>query len=398
MNGLLMYARDLENDLINDRHYLHKNAEVGFELYKTVEYIKSVLEKIGCTVSECGRCGLYTVIGEKISGDAVMLRADMDALPIKEESGLSFAAAKNMHACGHDLHTAMLLGAARILKKYENELKRPVKLVFQPAEEILSGAKEMLENGILQSPAVSSAYMLHTVVNTPLPSGTLVVNAGGVGAPFSEYFEIKINGKGCHGAIPNSGIDPIMPAIQLISALDTIKTRELSIYENTVLTVGSINAGDTFNAIPQSTVIKGTYRGFNDEARDIFKKSVKRLSENICGAFKCNVEVSFPYGCPSLINDGKLSVNAFNNLKKCLGEEIVLSAEELVKSSNMTQKSIGSDDFAYFSHEVPSLLIGISAGSVKEGYTLPLHHPKVQLNEAALIFGASALAILGLKG
>ncbi len=397
MGIILSKAKEIEKDIINDRRYLHKNAEVGFELIRTVAYVEDVLKSIGCSVNKCGKSGLYTVLGHKSGDECVMLRADMDALPIKEESGLEFSSDINMHACGHDMHTAMLLGAARVLKAFENELKCPVKLVFQPAEEILSGALDMIESGILKQPQVTKAYMLHCIVNSPIPTGTLVINSAGISAPFSEYFEIIVNGKGCHGAMPNSGIDPIVTASHIISALDTIKTRELSIYENTVLTVGSINAGNSYNVIPQTAIIKGTYRGFNDEARELFRQSVKRISKGICNAFNCSVEINFPFGCPTLFNDEKLPSISLNILREELGEKSIVSAEELSKASNTSQKSIGSEDFAYFSHKVPSLLIGISAGSVSEGYNIPLHHPKVKLNEEALVFGVAALATLGLK-
>ena len=216
MADFLSEAKRIEKKLIEHRRYLHQNAEIGFDLSKTCSYVRSVLKSIGCEVFNCGSCGVYTVIGKNNLDKCVLLRADMDALPINEEADISFKSNSNMHACGHDMHTAMLLGAAEIIKNHEKELKRPVKLLFQPAEETLEGAKNMIESEILLNPQVKSAFMLHCLVNTPLKVGTIIINSGGISAPSADYFEIKVTGKGGLGAMPNSGIDPIICSANII--------------------------------------------------------------------------------------------------------------------------------------------------------------------------------------
>ncbi len=397
MSEILSKAKEIESKLIKDRRYLHKNAEVGFDLPMTTEYIKRTLQSIGCEVYECGKSGVYTIIGNKKASYCILLRADTDALPLFEESAEEFSSAKNMHACGHDMHTAMLLGAARILKPLENELLRPVKLLFQPAEETLSGAKNMVDGGILEDPKVTAAFMLHVTVGSPLPTGSLIVSSAGVSAPSADYFEIEITGKGCHGAMPNTGIDPITAAAHIITALDTVKTRELSLYDASALTIGSIFAGSAHNIIPDKAIIKGTLRAFDEAVRDTMKAAVVRISKNTAKALKSHANVTFPVGCPSLNNDEILSKKAYNLLSKEIGEAFVFSSEKVAKISGINQKSSGSEDFAFYSQLVPSLMIGISAGSADEGYTVPLHHPKVKLNEDALVYGSAVLATLALK-
>ena len=397
MTDIIKEFKKIENELIKDRRYLHKNAEVGFDLPKTTAYIKKTLQAIGCEVLECGRSGIYTVIGDRNASSCVLLRADTDALPIIEESVEEFASSKNMHACGHDMHTAMLLGAARILKQHENELSIPVKLLFQPAEETLSGAKNMIDNGILEKPNVTAAFMLHVTVNSPLSTGSLVVSSAGVSAPSADYFEIEISGKGCHGAMPNMGVDPITAAAHIITALDTIKTRELSLYDVSALTIGSVVAGTAHNIIPDKAFIKGTLRAFDEDVRDIMKDAIVRISERTAEALRSLAKVSFPVGCPSLKNDGALSQKAIEILSREIGDKFVYTSEKVAKISGLDQRSSGSEDFAYYSQQVPSVMIGISAGSNDEGYTIPLHHPKVRLNENALAYGSAALVALALN-
>ena len=397
MGSILILSNELKDELIKDRRYLHQNAEVGFDLKKTVAYIRTVLKSIDCEVFECGQSGIYTIIGNRNNSSCTLLRADTDALPITEESGEEFASKENMHACGHDMHTAMLLGAARILKFYEKELLKPVKLLFQPAEETLSGAKNMIDNGILQNPNVTAAFMLHVTVNSPLKTGSLVISSGGVSAPSADYFEIEILGRGCHGAMPNTGVDPIITAAHIITGLDTIKSRELSLYDSAALTIGSVVAGSIHNVIPEKAVIKGTLRAFDEDVREAIKQSVVRICENSSKAFKSSAAVNFPVGCPTLINDENLSEKAINFLTEEMGKDFVTSSEEIAKISGLDQRSTGSEDFAYYSQNVPSLMIGISAGSKREGFTTPLHHPKVRLNEETLVYGSAALATLALR-
>lgn len=397
MTDIFSKVKAVEQAMISDRRYLHQHAEIGFDLPETTAYIRNILKNIGCDVFECGKSGVYTVIGDKDEEPCILLRADIDALPITEKSGERFSSSENMHACGHDLHTAMLLGTARVLKSCENELSRPVKLLFQPAEEILAGAKNMIENGILEAPRVDAAFMLHVITNTPLPTGTLVISLPGVSAPSSDYFEIDVEGIGCHGAMPNTGVDPIIAAAHIITSLDTIKARELSLYDGAVVTIGSVNAGNVHNVIPDRAIIKGTCRAFDEDIRKLLKDGIVRISENSAKALRSSATVAFPKGCPCLFNDEKLSETAEKVLKKAFHTNMVVTSREALEKSGVAQRSSGSEDFAYYSQAVPSLMIGISAGSSRDGYDTPLHHPKTLFDEGALIYGAAAFCEIALN-
>ena len=193
---LLEQAKNLKQELIKNRRYLHNNAETGFNLDRTIEFVEKELINMGYKPIRCGKAGLIALAGAKKPGKTFLIRGDMDALPIKEESGLEFASQNGcMHACGHDMHTAMLLGAAKLLKKYENEINGTVKLMFQPAEEIFEGSNDMIENGLLENPKVDAALMIHVMANSPFQAGSVIVSAPGVSAPAADYFEIKVQGK-----------------------------------------------------------------------------------------------------------------------------------------------------------------------------------------------------------
>ena len=258
LEELLSSAVNLQTEIQQHYHFLHKNAEVEFELPETTEYVKRILSEIGITPVDCGKCGVTAVIG-KGEGKCMLLRADMDALPIKEQTDLDFACNNgNMHACGHDMHTAMLLGAAKILKENEEKLNGSVKLMFQPAEEILAGAHNMIENGVLNSPDVTAAMMVHVLTGIPVKTGCFIVPGEGVSAPAADYFTINVHGKGCHGSTPHQGVDSITAAAHILVALQEISAREMSIVDEGIITIGSFNGGSSGNVIADSAVLKGT--------------------------------------------------------------------------------------------------------------------------------------------
>ena len=225
---IMQEAAALQEEIKSHRLWLHTHAETGFDLTETKPYVKSALTEMGYAVHECGKAGLVTTVG-KPGGKVLLLRADMDALPIAEEADVDFACKNGrMHACGHDMHTAMLLGAAKILKAHESELDGMVKLMFQPAEEIFEGSKDMIASGVLENPRPDAALMIHVAAGMPLPAGTVVVSAPGVSAPAADYFTIRVHGKGCHGSAPQNGIDPLTAASHILIALQEIHARELS--------------------------------------------------------------------------------------------------------------------------------------------------------------------------
>lgn len=381
-------AKEMKDEILENQQFLHKNAEVGFELPKTTEYVEAKLKELGCEVTHCGKNGLVTTIG-KGEGKTFLLRADMDALPIKEEANVECACETgNMHACGHDFHTAMLLGAAKLLKSRENEIKGRVKLMFQPAEEILSGAKNMIENGVLENPVPDAALMLHIMAGLPLKTGTIIV-AKGVSAPAADYFTINIQGKGCHGSTPQQGVDALTIGSHILIALQEINARELGVSDEATLTIGKMNGGTTGNVIADKAVLEGTLRAYDEEIRQHIKKRVSEIAQGIANTFRGKGCVSFGNGCPPLKNNGQLSKDIEAYLTEAFGIDLVFNTEQM---GGRTNKSGGSEDFSYISQEVPSVMLALSAGNSEEGYLYPQHHPKVRFDENVLPIGSAVLA------
>jgi len=376
-----------------DRRYLHARAETGFDLNDTFAYVWKCLTDMGLAPRKCGKCGIIADVGQ--GKDAVLLRADMDALPIREEADIPFASRNGcMHACGHDLHTAMLLEAARLLKARENELKGRVRLMFQPAEEPLLGAADMLKNGLLDGVTVHTAFMIHVLTKVDLPAGTVIVSAPGVSAPAAGMFAVQIHGKGCHGAMPHTGIDPITIAAHTVLNLQQIQTRELSLTQSCALTIGMLQAGETANVIPDSAVLRGSLRAFDDETHQYLIRRVEEIAVQTAALFRGSAGVKLLGGAPTLINDEKLSETMLPTLRELLGEERVLLSSEL---GGEAKKSSGSEDFANVSHAVPSLMVALAAGNPADGYTYPAHHPKTAFDEAVLPVGAAVYAQMALK-
>ena len=395
MINILDRAIELQSETIKNRRYLHQNAEVGFDLIKTTKYIKNTLNRYNITPKDCGKSGIYAVIGNNKSGKTILLRADTDALPISEQSGEEFSSSENMHACGHDIHTAMLLSAAKILKENECELKNNVKILFQPAEELLLGAQEMIDSGILENPTVNAAFMLHTLNNVPLKSGTIIVSKAGATTPSADFFQIKVIGKGAHGAMPNMSKDSIIAASHIVTALDTIRTREISMYDDFVLTIGQISGGNSNNVIQEEVIIKGSFRSTSEKVQKITKESVDRISKNVAKALNCNCEVDFSGGCPCLINHEKLCLNVPDILRNILPNDYVIRQDEFMSDFDNSKKPTGSEDFAFYSQQVPSLMLAI-VSNLSDYEHYPLHHPKVRFDEEMMPYGVATLVSLGM--
>ncbi len=392
MNELLKNAKEIQRELIEHRRYLHENAECGFALTKTLGFIEKQLKDMGYTPKKCGKAGLTAEVGD--GGKRVLLRADIDGLPIKEKSGLSYACKNgNMHACGHDLHTAMLLGAAKLLKANEGRLKGSVRLLFQPAEELLEGAKNCIEAGVLEG--VDCAVMLHVLTALDIPMGEVIVSSEGVSAPAADYFSMEIKGKGCHGSSPWRGVDPLTVAAHILLGLQALSARELSPAQTAVLTVGSIQTGEAANAISNAALLHGTLRAFDEEVRSFVKRRMETIVKQTAKAFRASAKVKYGGGCPTLVNDGELSKLAYEAAKKLLGEERVATSKGI--GGDVRKKEGGSEDFAYISHAVPSVMIALSAGERSKGFAYPLHHPKVKFDENALPIGAALYAELAQK-
>ncbi len=396
---LLQAAEKEKEQLIAWRRYLHAHAETGFDLPETLDYVEKELKAMGLAPKRCGRAGMIAELGNGNKDNTFLLRADMDALPIREQTESTFAAENgNMHACGHDMHTTMLLGAARLLKEREKELNGTVRLMFQPAEELLSGAKDMIENGVLESATVTGAMMLHVMSGVEIPVGTAIVAVPGVSAPAADYFTILIKGKGCHGSSPNLGVDPVNAAAHIVLALQEVQTRELSVVERAMLTIGSIQGGEAANVIPDCVVLKGTMRAYREDTREFLKERLVSVAEKTAEVFRASAEVTFPCGCPALKNDAELSARVLEYAKSLLGKQRALGAGELAGGaiSGRAEKTGGSEDFSYISEKVPSVMVALAAGTPENGCEYPLHHPEVTFEEEAMPSGSALLAYTAL--
>jgi len=413
---MLKEVSKIQSQIEKDYAQLHYCAEVGFNLTQTRAYVKKRLTEMGYKPLDCGKAGIVATAGNAETGKVFLLRADMDALHISEETELPYKSTNgNMHACGHDAHTAMLLGAAKIIKYHEQELGGVVKFMFQPAEEILEGARDMIEHGVLEvSPEttdisknqqtgeccsghcnkskVDGAMMVHVMTGVPIKAGTVIVSAPGVSAPAADFFQIQIKGKGSHGSMPHLGIDALSAAAHVLIALQEIGARELSMFDEAALTIGALEGANVANAIPDTITLKGSMRAFDEDVRNHMKKRLVEISENVAKAFRAEAVVTYTSGAPTLVNDKELSEKTAIWLKETLGEDMV------IRSQNMSDKSGGgSEDFAYVSHEVPSIMVALAAGDVREGYEHPLHHPKMRLDSKAFAYGTAALAEVAMR-
>lgn len=396
---LLSEAESISEIIVNQRRTLHQMPGTEFDIGETLAYVKKELEDMGYAPEQCGRAGLVALTGGKKPGKVFLLRADMDGLPIREEADLDFASKNGrMHACGHDMHTAMLLGAARLLKEHEDEIEGTIKLMFQPAEEVFEGSRDMIEAGLLENPKVDAALMIHVMANMPFPAGTVVVSAPGVSAPAADYFDIKVQGKGCHGSMPNTGVDPLTAAAHILISLQEIHARELAMGEKAVLTFGTMNAGTASNVIPDTVTMGGTLRTFDEESRSYIKNRMSEIAQGVAQAFRAEAEVIFGSGCPTLVNDRDMSLSCEKYVKELLGPGKAFSVTELnAMGGGSSSKTAGSEDFAYVSQQVPSVMLALASGQPDKGYCYPQHHPMVKFDENALPGGSAVYAYTALR-
>lgn len=389
---ILVQAEQLQGWLEDVRRDLHMHPETGFDLDYTLEKVEGELKAMGYEPKRCGKAGIVVLAGGKKPGKNILLRADMDALPLQEMADVPYASQTpgKMHGCGHDMHTAMLLGAAKLLKENESEIAGTVKLAFQPAEEIFLGAKDMIEAGLLENPKVEAAVMFHVAIGTPIPKGNVIVLTDGVGMSSCEQYYIKVKGKGGHGSTPHVAIDPITAAAQIHVALAEINSRELNANEYGVFTTCKFQAGHTSNVIPAFAEMWGTIRT-NDptgEKNDFIKTRISEVAKGVGAALRCEVEVDFFDYCPCVNCDAEVSAKLSGYVGELIGKDKVHKIE---------QTAVGSEDFAFISQEVPSVTLNISAGSIQDGYVQAVHHPEARFDDSILSTGSAAYAYMALR-
>ena len=393
---LLAEAEALQPQLQKWRRTIHRNPEIGFDLPKTRALVKQALTEMGYQPQDCGKAGILALAGGKRPGKTILLRGDMDALPIFEESGEVFASEVpgRMHGCGHDMHTAMMLGAARLLKAHEDELEGTVKLEFQPAEEIFQGSPDMLAHGLLEAPHVDAAVMFHVLGGMPLPLGEVLVPGGGITMASCEQYHIVVHGKGGHGSMPENCIDPITAAAHIHIALQEINARELSQNDFGVLTTGRFAAGAASNVIPDTAEMWGTIRTTDPENKSgaLIKQRMTEIAQGVAAAFRCTAEVTFSDFCPCMVVDEALSKDAFGYLSEMLGQGVMD-----MTSLTGGKPGGGSEDFAFVSHEVPTVSLFLACGGPAQGCRYSQHHPKVRFDDSVLYKGSAAYGYVAMR-
>ena len=348
---------------------------------KAQAYVMEKLSEYGLEPKLCGY-GVSATVGK--GGKVILLRADMDALPMAEESGELFACptGTEAHTCGHDLHAAMLLGAAKMLKENESALQGTVKFMFQPAEETFEGAKNMIENGILENPPVDAALAYH-VTSGNMPVGIYMYNSKGTMMFSVDGFKIRIRGKGAHGAYPHSSVDPINIGVHVYLALEALIAREADPAKACVLTIGNFQAGSAPNIIPDTALIQGTIRTNDRESRELMVKRMKEMASKTAEVFGGTAEVEMISEVPPLVCDPKLT------------EEIVGYMDRMGIPNMRPYPDVSvsaSEDFASIAEKVPSVFLYLSAGYMDERGKYPAHNPKVRFNEEVCPIGAGCFA------
>lgn len=374
-------ANELKEETISHRRFFHKNAEVGLNMPKASAYVIDQLQKCGLEPEVCGH-GVTATVGH--GGKCILLRADMDALPMGEESGESFACptGKEAHTCGHDFHAAMLLTAAKMLKEREADLNGTVKFMFQPAEETFEGARDMIENGILDNPPVDAALAFH-ISSGKMPTGIYMYNSTGTLMASVDGFCITVRGKGAHGAYPHTSIDPINIAVHIYLALEALIARESDPENMCVMTIGSFHAGSAPNIIPEQTVLQGTIRTNDKSSRELLVRRMKEVSEKTAEVYGGTAQIEMLSQVPPLVCDAELT----NKIARYISGMGIPGAVPYPGIS-----ASASEDFASIAEMVPSAFVYLSAGYPDERGAYPAHNPKVRFNEEVCPIGAAAYA------
>ena len=387
----LELAVSFEEEIIKDRRALHQIPEVGFYLPESAAYINARLADMGIEGKDCGimtdefndtyakigiprsegATGVVATIGS--GSPCILLRADFDALPMEEKTGVDYASSRPaMHACGHDTHAAMLLGAARILKERESELKGTVKLMFQIGEEMGSGSVRMIDDGLLENPKVDAAFAIH--IQSQIPSGVIEYSKGIATASIDTWL-IDIQGKGGHSSMPHKSIDPNLIANQIVQALHILPGREVDPAKSLSMAVTVLDAGTTSNIIPDTAKITASSRSLDIPSRDHVAKRVEEIVHKIAELWRGSASIG-PFYTPSTYTDPDFVEEMLPVHKELFGEENVLE----------TPPSSGAEDFGYITKEVPGMIVWLGAGS---RYGLPLHNPKVNFDETMFVYGAA---------
>jgi amidohydrolase len=371
----------LASNLIELRRDFHRHPELGFQEDRTARIVADRLKHLGYTVrTGVGKTGVTGFLKGGKAGKTVLLRAEIDALPIQEEAEVPWKSDSpgRMHACGHDANTAIALTAAEILAKELPGLPGNVLFVFQPAEEILSGAAAMLRDGALEGVVADAAFAVH--MSNDMQAGTVGLRSGPV-MTSADRLELTVIGKGGHGAFPHQACDPVYAAAQIITALQTLVSRETPPLQMSVLSITTLKAGTAFNIIPDTVEMSGTFRCYDTALRETLMGSLRRVAENVAGALKCRAEVRNEWLTPAVVNDPTLTRLIQGAATDIFGEKQVVEMEQLT----------GSDDIAYFWQEVPGCYAFIGSAKTDGSPVAQHHNAKFDIDESIMVTGVELL-------
>ncbi|MGH2550999.1 MAG: M20 metallopeptidase family protein [Thermomicrobiales bacterium] len=386
--ALLREADEILPGVVADRRYFHEHPELGFQEFETARIVAERLRGLGFDDVQTGiaTTGVVGILHGSKPGKVVALRADMDALPIFEENDVEYRSQTDgvMHACGHDAHTAILLGVARVLAGKRDEFSGTIKFLFQPAEEGGGGARTMVQEGVLENPAVDAAFGLH--VASLLPSG-LIQTRDGVQLAGADGFKIVVTGKGGHGAQPHLTIDPIVAGTRIVSALQTIVSRNVDPILAGVVTVGSFHSGSAGNVIPNTAEMTGTTRSVTPEQREMMNRRVREIAVGVGKALNAEVEVTFGAGAGPTVNTPEMA-----QLVRAVAAEIV--GPERVLTGDMIS---ASEDFGEFTQRVPGAFFFLGTRNEAKGFTASHHHPQFDIDEDPMAIGVAMMAAVALR-
>jgi amidohydrolase len=386
--NIKILTEEIESQIIEIRRKLHRDPELSLREFKTTNLIYETLKSTSIELKKCSNgTGVIGLLRGKEKGKTLAIRADIDALPIMEETGLPFTSENGgiMHACGHDIHTSVLLGTAIVLDKFKDSIKGNIKFIFQPAEETMQGAKLLIEEGVLNEPKVDNIICLHCWPYTD--AGKIGVRHGPIMAA-AERFEIEVQGIGGHAAHPHKAIDPIPIAAQIISGLQHIVARTLSPLESAVVTIGQIHGGNADNIIANSVKISGTVRSLTPEVSKKIQETMIAISENTAKAFKGSAKVNYITGSPPVINNEELVDLLSEVVKENLGED---------NFEYLPEPSLGGEDFSFYLQHVEGMLFRLGTRSETEATHKSLHNPGVIFDEKSISTGIVTMSAFALK-
>ena len=378
-SDIISQSREIHEWIVEKRRAIHRHPELMYEEFETSRLVQNTLSELGIEYEkDIAVTGVVGLVGNG-EGPCIALRADMDALPIHEAADVEFRSEIDgkMHACGHDCHTAMLLGAARVLKDNESEINGTIKLIFQPAEEGGAGGKMMREQGVLEDPDVERIFGLH--VSDKLPTGTLASKEGTLLAATSSI-RILVSGNGGHAAMPHLTVDPVVTGSKIVVELQTLVSRELDPLESGVISITMVNAGSATNVIPSSMELQGTIRSLTSDGITRLQHRVREVAEGIAMATRCMAEVTFPGNdFPPTVNDGECWELGKISAGEILGEECVSEMGSIM----------GGEDFSYYTQVIPGCFSFLGVGNPEIGAVYGVHHPKFKVDEDALSLGTA---------